>query len=188
MREGPVTDSGDAQHTEMGSAPKTRLLLVLPIVPWPIRRNGYSLRFAPIVDYLSQRYVLDVLVLSDEDEVIQPMGPLQRCHSLVVNKVPISSLPSWLRKIRTAYCALSPWGAPPGSLGYATRRLERMVLNYLELKSYSVVIWAAGHLDTACRIRKRYPGTRFIIDVVDSPTLRSSRAVSTDPILRAFTP
>jgi glycosyltransferase involved in cell wall biosynthesis len=186
MQEEPLSDSSDAQRAEMGSAAKTRLLLVLPIVPWPIRRNGYSLRFAPIVEYLAQRYTLDVLVLAEEVEVVEPRGPLQRCNSLVVTKVPISSLPPWLRKIRTICRALSPWSAPPGSLGYARSGFDRLVQSYLEHQKYSVVIWAAGHLDTACRVRRSYPGTRFIIDVVDSPTLRSARAVSTNPILRAF--
>jgi polysaccharide biosynthesis protein PslH len=169
------------------SARKVPLLLVLPIVPWPIRRNGYSLRFAPIVDYLAQRYALDVLVLAEGDEVLQPSGPLQLCHSMTAIKVPISSLSPWLRKIRTVCLGLWPWGAPPGSsLGYARRRLERTLLSYLEHRNYSAVIWAAGHLDTACRIRHRYPQTRFIVDMVDSPALAWFRKPSTAPILRAL--
>jgi glycosyltransferase involved in cell wall biosynthesis len=169
------------------SARKTRLLLVLPIVPWPIRRNGTSLRYAPIVDYLAQRYELDVLVLTEEHEVLPSSGPLLRCHSLIITKVPISSLPTYLRKIRTVCGGLSPWGAPLGTLGFARRTLERTVLSYLEHKNYSGVIWAVRHLDTAFRIRRRYPETRFVIDVCDSPTLWSFRDASTDPILRILT-
>jgi polysaccharide biosynthesis protein PslH len=182
----PITGHNQARHAEMRSAPKARLLLVLASVPWPIRRTGYALRFAPIIDYLAQRHELDVLVLSEEDEVAQPSGPLQRCHSLVVAKVPVSRLPPWLRKIRTACRALWPWGAPRSSAGYPRRKLERLLLDYLDGKNYSAVIWATGFLDTACRIRRRYPQTRFVIDMVDSRALLSFRNASTSPLLRTL--
>jgi glycosyltransferase involved in cell wall biosynthesis len=162
-------------------------LLVLPIVPWAaIRLNGISLRYAPIVDYLAQRYELDLLVLADENATVQPNGPLEECHSLVVIKVPISSLPAWLRRIRTVLVTLAPWGAPHGRLRYAQRRLERAVLDYLNDRSYPVIIWATHHLEIACRIRRRYPETRCVIDLIDSPTLFSSRDASTDPIFRTL--
>lgn len=180
----PVTGHHEARHAEMRSAPKARLLLVLASVPWPIRRTGYALRFAPIIDYLAQRHELDVLVLAEEDEVLEASGPLKRCHSLVVTKVPVSRLPPWLRKIRTAWRALWPWGAPRSSAGYPKRTLERLLLEYLDDKNYSAVIWATGFLDIACRIRPRYPDTRFIIDMVDSRALLSFRNASTSPLHR----
>jgi polysaccharide biosynthesis protein PslH len=182
----PATHLRETRHAELHSAPKARLLLVLAHVPWPIRRTGYALRFAPIVDYLAQRHELDVLVLGEVDDVVQPSGPLGRCHSLVVIKVPTSRLPPWLRKIRTACRALWPWGAPRESAGHPRRRLERLLRDYLDDKNYSTVIWATGYLDTACRIRRRYPGTRFVIDMVDSRALLSFRHASPGPLLRTL--
>jgi glycosyltransferase involved in cell wall biosynthesis len=180
----PVTGLREARQAEMHGAPKARLLLVLAEVPWPIRRTGYALRFAPIIDYLAQRHELDVLVLGEEDEAVQASGPLRRCHSLVVTKVPASRLPPWLRKTRTAYRALWPWGPPRDAAGHPRRKLERLLLNYLDDKNYSTVVWATGFLDTACRIRRRYPETRFVIDMVDSRALLSFRRASTGPLLR----
>jgi glycosyltransferase involved in cell wall biosynthesis len=182
----PVTRLREAQHAEPHSAPRARLLLVLAEVPWPVRRTGYALRFAPIIDYLGQRHELDVLVLGEDDEVVQLNGPLRHCHSLVVAKVPTSRLPPWLRKIRTACRALWPWGAPRTDAGYPRRRLERLLLSHLDDKNYSTVIWATGYLDTACRIRRRYPETRFVIDMVDSRALLSFRRTSTGPLLRTL--
>jgi glycosyltransferase involved in cell wall biosynthesis len=165
---------------------KPRMLLTLPIVPWPVRRNGISLRFAPIIDYLAQRYELDLLVLAEEYEPLQLGGPLQRCRAVDLIKVPVLSLPPWLRKIRSACYSLSPFGAPAGSLGYAHRRLERLVLDYLEHKNYAAVVWATRHLGIACRIRRRYPGTRFVVDLVDSPTLCSFRDASSNLFIRGL--
>ncbi len=182
-----VTAHNQAQHAEARSVPRARLLLVLPILPWPIRRNGFSLRFAPIVDYLSQRHELDVLVLAEEDEVVPRTWLFQRCHSLVVMRVPVPLLPPILRKIRTACRALWPWGAPLDSSGYSRRRLEQLLLEYLDNKGHSTVIWTARHLDIVCRIRRRYPQTRFVIDIVDSPSLLSFRRhASAGPVLRAL--
>jgi len=166
---------------------RQRLLLILPVVPWPIRLNGITLRFAPIVDYLGQRYELDLLVLADEDVRQPPSGELEQCHSLVVIKVPSSSLPAWLRSLKTILLTLAPWGAPHGRLRYAQRRLEREVLGYLNDRSYRAIIWATSHLEVACRIRRRYPQTRCVIDLIDSPTLFSSREAAPSSLLRTLT-
>jgi glycosyltransferase involved in cell wall biosynthesis len=188
MRRDPVAGSLAAPHQQMQKARKSRLLMVLPVVPWPIRRNGISLRFAPIVEYLAQRYELDLLVLAEEAADPVPNGALHGCHALSVIPVPISSLPAWLRKIRSLGHSLSPWGAPLGSTGYAHRKLERLLLNQLKVVGdYSVVIWATKHLEIACRVRRRYPKTRFVIDVVDSPTLFALRDASTHPIFGKLT-
>lgn len=165
---------------------RARLLIVLPVAPWPIRHNGVSLRFAPIVDYLAQQYEVDLLVLTDEDAP-QPNGLLDRYPSLVVIKVPISSDPAWLRRVKTVLLTLSPWGAPHGRLRYAQRRLERAVLSYLNSRSYVGIIWATNHLEVALRIRRRYPQTRCVIDLIDSPSLFSARDASTHPVFGRLT-
>jgi len=54
MSHEPCT-GGLAVHLNKTSEPrKARQLLVLPVAPWPVRRNGVSLRYAPIVDYLAR--------------------------------------------------------------------------------------------------------------------------------------
>jgi polysaccharide biosynthesis protein PslH len=170
------------RHKTEGT-PKGRLLLVLPNAPWPIRLNGVSVRYAPIVDYLAQRYELDLLVLADED-AHRSSDLRTRFPTLFVIKVPVASDPAWLRKIKTALLTLAPWGAPHGRLRYAQNELERAVLQYLTDRNYEGIIWATNHLEVACRIRRRYPQTRCVIDLIDSPTLFSARDASTHPVFR----
>ena len=173
---------GRALHlNEASERRQPALLIVLPVAPWPIRHNGISLRYAPIVEYLAQRYELDLLVLADE-EASQPNYLLERYPSAVTLKVPIPSGPAWLRRVKTALLILSPWGAPHGRLRYAQRRLERAVLHYRDRQEYTGIIWATSHLEVACRIRRRYPQTRCVIDLIDSPTLYSARDASTHPV------
>jgi glycosyltransferase involved in cell wall biosynthesis len=187
MQDRAVTGCNEAFRTDVRSAHRPRLLFVLPIVPWPIRRNGISLRFAPVIDYLAQRYELDVLVLAEEDEPLPPSGLLERCHELAFIKVPMTSLPRWLRRIKAAWAVLALWGPLLSSMRYDGEQLERALQSYLQQKEYSIVIWAARYMEVACRIRRRFPQTRFVIDVVDSPTLFSLRSASTNLIDRFLT-
>jgi glycosyltransferase involved in cell wall biosynthesis len=164
---------------------KPRLLLVLPIVPWPARRNGISIRFAPIITRLVETYDVDLLVLAEDPETPVAEGPLQQCRSVTVLDVPMQVMPAWLRKIRTLCVGLSPWGAPFGSLRPVARaKLRKRLVSHLRANDYSTVVWGGFYLDIACAVRRAFPGIRFVIDVIDSPTLLFSRAKSTPPLLR----
>lgn len=188
MREGAVSARSEAPRADTEATRKPRLLFVLPIVPWPIRRNGISLRFAPVIDYLAQRYELDVLVLAEEDEALPSSSSLrQQGTGLAVLEVPITTLPRWLRRTKTVCYRLWPWSPPASSSRYDGERLERALLSYLEGREYTVVIWAARHLDIACRIRRRFTHTRFVIDVVDSPALYLFRNADANRLVRMLT-
>src|SRR5579859_7019196 len=141
MSHEPCTADMSAQRYETRTAPKARLLLVLPVAPWPIRQNGISVRFGPIVDYLAQRYELDLLVLADNDAP-QPTDFPEQHPPVTVIKVPISSDPAWLRRVKTVLLTLAPWGAPHGRLRYSQPSLERAVAGYLRDRDYSGIIWA----------------------------------------------
>jgi polysaccharide biosynthesis protein PslH len=166
----------------MNNAAPPRLLLVLPVVPWPLRRDGIALRFAPIVDHLARRYELDLLILAEGAESPERHGPLELCRSVTVIQVPVVSLPKLARKLKVAWSGLAPWSPPFGaSRHFALRKLRRQVAGYLEREPYAVVIWAAGYLDVARRIRSRYPNVRFVLDMIDSPTLVIARAAMARP-------
>jgi len=193
MRDAAVARPAAGPGAAADSARTRRLLFVLPIVPWPIRRNGISLRFAPVIEYLAQRYQLDLLVLADEDEPLPPGGVLEPCHALAFIKVPLRPLPRSLRRMSAGWRAVWPWGSPMDTARYVAARLERgrferAVLGHLQENDYSVVVWAtAYYLDVASRIRRRYSRVRFVVDVVDSPTLLCFRNASTDLLSRMIT-
>ena len=154
--------------------------MVLPTVPWPARRNGTALRFAPIIEHLAGRYDLDVLVLADPYEPYVVEGPLLQCRDVTVLAVPHLAFPAWLLKARTVYRGLMPWGLPLGSMRpIAGEPLKRWLLTYLTKNQYTTVLWAGfGYLDIACAIRRSYRRGRFVLDMIDSPMLIFSREVS----------
>lgn len=157
---------------------KDRLLMVLPTLPWPARRNGTALRFAPIIAHLADRYELDILVLGDPPEPRVVEGPLLQCRDVTVLAVPHLVLPAWFLKARTVYHGLVPWGLPVGSMRpIAGNALKRWLLTYLTKNQYTSVLWAGfGYLDIACAVRREYRRGRFVLDMIDSPALIFSRA------------
>src|SRR5271170_4608595 len=169
----------------MHSRNKERILIVLPTVPWPARRNGTALRFAPLIAHLVDRYELDILVLADPDEPHVIEGPLLKCRDVTVLPVPHLSFPAWFLKLRTVYRGLVPWGLPLGSMRpIAARTLQRWLLAHLEKSHYTTVLWVRfSYLDIACAIRHKYPRAHFVLDMIDSPALIATRAVSWAPHL-----
>ncbi len=158
---------------------KDRLLMVLPTLPWPARRNGTALRFAPLIAHLAGRYELDVLVLGDPPEPAVIEGPLVQCREVTVLDVPYLALPPWLLKLRTAFRGLVPWGLPLGSLRpLAGGVLKGRLLAHLRQGRYAAVLWAGfGYLDIACAVRRRHRAGRFVLDMIDSPALIAAREV-----------
>ena len=154
--------------------------MVLPTVPWPARRNGTSLRFAPIIEHLASRYEVDVLVLADPYEPPVIEGPLLQCRDVTVLAVPHLAFPRWFLKARTVYRGLVPWGLPLGSMRpIAGHALRRWLLTYLTKNQYTSVLWAGfGYLDIACAVRRKYRRGRFVLDMIDSPALHFAREVS----------
>jgi glycosyltransferase involved in cell wall biosynthesis len=169
----------------MQTAGKGRLLLVLPTVPWPPRRNGTALRFVPIIAHLAARYELDLLVLADPPEPLAVEGPLLACREVSTMQVPHLVQPPPLRKLGTLYRGLVPWGLPLGSLRpVAVGPLTQQISEHINRHGYDTVLWGAGFsLDVACAVRRRCPQVRFVVDMVDSPTLLAERSVSLDAFL-----
>ncbi len=169
----------------MQSRNKDRLLMVLPTLPWPARRNGTALRFAPIIAHLADRYELDILVLGDPPEPRVVEGPLLKCRDVTVLAVPYLALPAWLLKLRTAFRGLVPWGLPLGSLRpLAAASLQRRLLVQMRQGGYTTVLWAGfGYLDIACAVCRGRRTGRFVLDMIDSPALIAAREVGLAPHL-----
>ncbi len=158
--------------------PKTRLLIVLPVLPWPLRESGVCVRFAPIIEYLSGRYWVDVLVL-EEQKRRQAPRPALRFGSVESIPVPTLSIHPLRRKIKTVWRGLLPNGEPFGSVRHINYpELERTISARVHKANYAAIVWAAGHLGMACRLRAAFPSIRFVIDIVDSPALLCSREIT----------
>lgn len=163
------------------------VLLVLPEIPWPLRRSGITLRFAPILEYLARHRPVDLLVLAAEDERIPSDWPPRLCRNLWIIPVGTGGGSSLSRKMKTLLLGLSPWGIPFGASPHIARRhIQAQLLLHIESGDYSSVIWGAGFLDIACRVRRKASRVPFVVDFIDSPALAVSRARFDAPFMRLF--
>ncbi len=170
----------DGSVAEPHSATETRgtsVLLILPEIPWPLRRSGCAMRFAPVLEYLSRLGDIDVLVLALNDEPIPSDWPPRLSRTLSVIPVGVGGRPTVFKKAKTVLLGLWPWGIPFGALPHIARRqIQGEVLRHIGSGNYSTVLWGAGLLDVAVRVRRKAPRCRFIVDFTDSPSLSVSRA------------
>ena len=165
------------------------MLIVLPILPWPLRESGVSVRFAPIIEHLSRRYWVDILVLDSQAKNSQASCPIVQFGSIEILPVhPRTVHPLW-RKLKTVWRGLLPNGEPFGSVRHLNYSdLELQISTRVHKSAYEAVVWATGHLAMACRLRSAFPSVRFIIDIVDSPALLCSREVTPHIFKRMLRP
>jgi polysaccharide biosynthesis protein PslH len=151
-----------------------RVLVVLPLMPWPPRRDGSSVRFLPILQYLGRRHVVDLIVVDDRPNPdANSRLPMLRSVDILHSRE--RRLPTALRKLITAFRGVAPFGAPFGQIDYRDRtELKRDLRERISRGGYSaVLVSGAAWMMTP---GMGYPlGCRIIYDFVDSPTLHMRR-------------
>jgi hypothetical protein len=93
-----------------------RLLVILPVFPWPARRDGMAVRFLPILQYLGRRHLVDLIVIDDavDSDAATHIPELASVSFLQSGE---RRLPVLLRKLITAARGIAPVGAPMGEIG-----------------------------------------------------------------------
>jgi glycosyltransferase involved in cell wall biosynthesis len=151
-----------------------RILIVLPLMPWPPRRNGMAVRFLPILEHLARRHAVDLIVVDDtvDPETKNRLPMLKSVDFLHSTK---RRLPVPLRKLLTAIRGIAPFGAPLGQMDYRNRSaVIRELRGRISQGGYdAILVSGAAWMMTAVM---RYPKRcRIVYDFVDSPTLHMRR-------------
>jgi glycosyltransferase involved in cell wall biosynthesis len=151
-----------------------RILLVLPLMPWPPRRNGMAVRFAPILEHLARKHAVDLIVVDDTvDPKMKDQLPMLKSIDFLQSTQ--RRIPVPLRKLLTALRGIAPFGPPLGQVDYHNRSgVMRELRERISKGGYAAVVvsGAAWMMTTAMRYPK---GCRVIYDFVDSPTLHLRR-------------
>jgi glycosyltransferase involved in cell wall biosynthesis len=157
---------------------KRSILVVSPTVPWPPRRNGFALRYLPLLEHLAQRHSVDLLVLGDRG-AWNELGPLNdwgRVHLVDTRSGP----PTLARRMATIARGLIPGSAPYVLRSAWTGEVVRAVLGVAAQRRYDVLLWTSpAHLEAALKIAQKRPAARCVFDLIDSPTRLETRPGST---------
>jgi len=150
-----------------------RLLLVLPNAPYPIRKNGVSVRYFPLLQTLCRHFIVDIAIIGEPSTSTVELGELEN----EVNNVHLvhrSTTPrTFWRKISAQITRLLPWGIPYRYFTYDAEDAIRS-LRELEPESYDIVIWV-GLTHYLSEFVETFRPRNLIVDAVDSVTLWNIR-------------
>jgi glycosyltransferase involved in cell wall biosynthesis len=155
------------------------LLFILPLIPYPLRAHGISVRYLPLLEHLSREYALDLIVIGDQSDQTNWVKALEGfCRRVLMVPDPRFVSHPLSEKMRTQLYLLLPWTPPNSSLVYGADRLARDLTDIVAGKRYESVIWVTSH-HTAILfpLMRAVACNRLIIDFIDSPTVCLQRRV-----------
>jgi polysaccharide biosynthesis protein PslH len=156
---------------------RASILLVLPSVPWPARRSGFSLRYFPLLRHLAARHRIHLVMLGDR-EAWDEMGPLKDwCQ---ITQVDVGGPPrSRWQRFHTIVRGLSPGSAPYALRSAWTSRVVSAIAEVAARERFDVLLWAGpAFLEAAFTVARMRLAKKCVFDLVDSPTLLERRAHS----------
>jgi polysaccharide biosynthesis protein PslH len=159
------------------TARRRSLLVVVPRMPWPPRRSGFSVRYFPLLQYLSARHSVHLMIVGDREAWTQdcPFG-----EGCTVEYVDVSGRrPSLTARLGAIARTAWPASAPYSMRSVWTGDVIRAVAAAGRRKRYDVMLWAGPeYLEAALHVARNPPAQRCVFDLVDSPTLIATRARS----------
>jgi glycosyltransferase involved in cell wall biosynthesis len=157
----------------------SRILVVLPYIPWPARRSGIAVRYAPLLEHLARHHTVDLLVIENAVEPAD-FGELasQLRHA---ERIPVPQTRSTWRRLAARVGFFLPWTPAHSITTYGSREVVEAVARRVAANAHDCVLWAGRELlDCAIAFRRRFPAVRFVMDMVDSPYLYDSRQLNAD--------
>ncbi|WP_101760237.1 glycosyltransferase family 4 protein [Oceanicoccus sp. KOV_DT_Chl] len=153
---------------------KEKVLLVLAEIPYPATRNGYTLRYYPLIKELAQYIDVDLICLADGSGEVEHGDLTDYTNSITILRTSRAA-DSFLDKIKSLSCMFSPWGIPYRCYRHGAVKLAAQIIDVCE-SHYNAVLWVAPGLTEALKIcRRSITADRWVMDMIDSPTLTESR-------------
>ena len=147
---------------------RPELLVCLPAAPFPARRNGIAIRYAPILQYLSKEANVDVIQIASRwAPAMAPgadAGTIRRFTVIERVKTERSLLS---RASARARSAVFPF-PPHARLATDARQIVEKLRYELHGKSWDTILWVTtGFAEDALPILRKH-AARVVIDAIDS--------------------
>jgi glycosyltransferase involved in cell wall biosynthesis len=151
------------------------ILMVLPLVPWPARENGVSIRYYPVLESLSRKHEIDVFVHSESRSTIAD-DPIVRALRRVAVEHKDKSPPELADRVLTVMEMLSPFGRPYQFARYHSDLVLRRLREFVTGQRYDSILWVMHeHRQLLKPLSSQFDGARTVYDGIDSPYLHYSR-------------
>ena len=169
-----MPDLGTRSTTARDTHGRQTLLMVLPRVPYPPHESGLGLRYFPVIAFLAQRHILDIMIVGDG--VAEQAEPLRAyCRNLFIISNDRLEEHFWWEKWATWMDVLMPWTPPHYCLLHRSGRVSRDIRAQTQGMNYDTLLcvgvsWHTPHI-------QQISAKRVLIDFVDSLTRFYARNV-----------
>ena len=152
---------------------KKKILIVLPDFPYPPRRNGISIRYYPIIEYLGARYDLHILAICKNFNNLNYKKDMEKYVSkvFVYNKKPITK--PVLTRAYELVKSFIPFQKPYGLVNRDQKKIDEVFKE--NLSSYNYDIAVSVTVNYFHEIKKFVKAKKYIIDGIDSRYLHNKR-------------
>lgn len=153
---------------------KKSVLIVLPTIPYPLRACGEALRYFPIIQHLSTRHDIHIIVISEFPVDWTSVKALEQyCQRVSVIEIPKLHY-SRIEKLLTQATLLLPWTPPISFISYSREKIASELRRLTSSICYDVALWVSARHTV---YTKAVDARRHIVDFIDSPTLHIQRQV-----------
>jgi hypothetical protein len=156
---------------------KPKVLVCLADFPFPARKNGYSIRYFPILQHFSRLYDMDLFVsvgevAVPEEEKAQAEQFFSRITFYKKKKVHKGSMYKGMRRL----ISLIPFTTPFDMINYDQESLDKLFQEHCAGQHYVLTVCVSLTLFTVAK--KYLPGSRITLDVIDSANSLKKRSAA----------
>ena len=157
---------------------KKRILFCFKTVPFPLRADGVSVRYLPIIEYMARRHEVDLIIIANQEaeEVCNLDGLRPYCRKIFVLPDPRKSSHNRFSKWITYAKFMWPWAPPLTVVAHDGARVTNGIVDATKREHYDAVVWAGG--DLLPHLMDALPSMsvgKTIVDFIDSPFLWATR-------------
>ncbi|WP_323813278.1 glycosyltransferase [Cellvibrio sp. NN19] len=161
---------------------KSRLLICVPDFPFPARKNGVSIRYAPILTDLSQYYDIHLICISSGTPIEADLALAQNLFRTIDiytrKKTAIPLITKLWRRI-AALNFLKP-NTPFNYLCYDAEHIETFIRSKTSGTTYDSVICVLANY--ASIVKKTVNAKNYALDFIDSPFATAQRSSLRNPL------
>jgi len=165
-----------------------RILFIFTVVPYPVRANGVSIRYFPLIQFLARRYDIDIILLSNENCSSEDINELKRyCKNFFFLQDPKYRKHGVFETWSTKVNFIIPWTPPISLVVDGGRDIVREISKFVRDTPYGAIVWVGSYLcPYLFPLIKSLPVSRIVVDFIDSPTLWQQRRLDRSLGLSSF--